>query len=104
MSNGESIIKPCIQNPLADICLDVPAIYQKDNLRGSMRNALEARTGAKTIPQIFIGKEHIGGATELLDAAIDGSMQQLLKLNSVNYNESIKDDPYSFLPGWLHSR
>jgi len=78
--------------------------YQKDNLGGNMRMALEARTGAKTIPQIFIGKEHIGGATELFDAAIDGSMQQLLKINSVNYNESIKDDPYSFLPGWLHSR
>jgi cysteine synthase A len=78
--------------------------YQKDNLGGNIRAALEVQTGAKTIPQIFIGKQHVGGATELFDAAIDGSMQQLLKQHSVEYNEEIKDDPYSFLPGWLHSR
>jgi cysteine synthase A len=78
--------------------------YQKDNLGGEIRAALEVRTGAKTIPQIFIGEEHVGGATELFDAAIDGSMQRLLAQNSVKYNESIKDDPYSFLPGWLHTR
>ncbi len=78
--------------------------YQKDNLGGTIRQALEERTGAKTIPQIFIGGEHVGGATELFDAAIDGSMKKLLQQNSVAYNEEIKDDPYSFLPGWLHTR
>ena len=57
-----------------------------------------------TIPQIFIGGQFIGGATELFDAAKDGSMQKLLEENTVHYNKNIKDDPYSFLPGWLHKR
>lgn len=78
--------------------------YQKNDLGGKIRKALEERTGAKTIPQIFIGNEHIGGATELFDAAIDGTMHKLLQQNAVAYNEEMKDDPYSFLPGWLHSR
>ena len=61
-------------------------------------------TGLKTIPQIYIGGQHIGGATELFDACKDGSMQKLLEENAVSYNKDVGIDPYSFLPGWLHSR
>jgi cysteine synthase A len=78
--------------------------YQKDNKGGKIRAALRERTTSKTIPQIFIGGQYIGGATELFDAARDGSMQKLLEENTVNYNKKVKDDPYSFLPGWLHKR
>ena len=78
--------------------------YQKENKGGDIRAALHADTGLKTIPQIYIGGMHIGGATELFDACRDGSMQKLLEENSVSYNKSVSDDPYSFLPGWLHSR
>ena len=42
--------------------------YQKDNKGGEIRAALLERTGLKTIPQIYIGGEHVGGATELFDA------------------------------------
>ncbi|MDX1403075.1 MAG: cysteine synthase A [Woeseiaceae bacterium] len=78
--------------------------YQEDNKGGKIRAALRERTNSKTIPQIFIGGQFIGGATELFDAAKDGSMQRLLEENTVHYNKGIKDDPYSFLPGWLHKR
>ena len=78
--------------------------YQKDNKGGKIRAALRERTTSKTIPQIFIGGQYIGGATELFDAAKDGSMQKLLEENTVNYNKKVQDDPYSFLPGWLHKR
>jgi len=78
--------------------------YQKDNMGGEIRAALLERTGLKTIPQIYIGGEHIGGATELFDACKDGSMQQLLGENGVRFNRDVDMDPYSFLPGWLHSR
>jgi cysteine synthase A len=78
--------------------------FQKDNKGGKIRAALRERTTSKTIPQIFIGGQYIGGATELFDAARDGSMQKLLEENTVNYNKEVKDDPYSFLPGWLHKR
>ncbi len=78
--------------------------FQQDNKGGNIRAALRERTTSKTIPQIFIGGQYIGGATELFDAARDGSMQKLLEENTVNYNKAVKDDPYSFLPGWLHKR
>jgi hypothetical protein len=31
-------------------------------------------------------------------------MQKLLEENTVIYNKDVKDDPYAFLPGWLHKR
>ena len=78
--------------------------YQVDNKGGEIRAALHERTGAKTIPQIFIGGEHIGGATELFDACRDGKMQEMLVHNNVAWNREISEDPYSFLPGWLQKR
>jgi cysteine synthase A len=78
--------------------------YQQDNLGGKIRAALLERTGLKTIPQIFIGGEHVGGATELFDACRDGSMARLLDQSNVSWNHAVETDPYSFLPGWLHAR
>ena len=78
--------------------------YQQDNKGGEIRAALRERTTSKTIPQIFIGGQYIGGATDLFDACKDGSMQELLEENTVNYNKEVNDDPYAFLPGWLHKR
>ncbi len=78
--------------------------YQEGNKGGNIRAAIYEQTGLKTIPQIYIGGKHIGGATELFDACKDGSMQQLLDANSVSYNKQVGTDPYTFLPGWLHSR
>ena len=78
--------------------------YQQDNRGGKIRAALLERTGLKTIPQIFIGGEHVGGATELFDACRDGSMARLLDESNVSWNTDAGPDPYSFLPGWLQSR
>jgi len=78
--------------------------YQRDNKGGKIRAALLERTGLKTIPQIFIGGEHVGGATELFDACRDGSMARLLDQSNVSWNTDVDRDPYSFLPGWLQSR
>ncbi len=89
--------------PYRAIDLDSVA-YQQDNKGGKIREALLERTGLKTIPQIFIGGEHVGGATELFDACRDGSMARLLDQSSVSWNTAIDRDPYSYLPGWLHSR
>ena len=78
--------------------------YQEGNKGGNIRAAIYEKTGLKTIPQIYIGGKHIGGATELFDACKDGSMRKALEENSVSYNKEIEIDPYTFLPGWLHSR
>jgi len=89
--------------PYRAVDLDSVA-YQENNKGGRIRKALEADTGLKTIPQIYIGGKHIGGATELFDAANDGTMAELLKANNVAWNTSANKDPYSFLPKWLHAR
>jgi cysteine synthase A len=78
--------------------------YQKDNRGGNIRAAIYEQTGLKTIPQIYIAGEHIGGATEMFDAWRQGRAQRLLDENGVSYDNSVEIDPYSFLPGWLHSR
>ncbi|MDH4107012.1 MAG: pyridoxal-phosphate dependent enzyme [Gammaproteobacteria bacterium] len=89
--------------PYRSVDLDSVA-YQADNLGGRIRAALAELTGARTIPQIFVGGEHVGGATELFDAVRSGALQALLEKYSVPYNRDVKDDPYTFLPGWLHAR
>jgi cysteine synthase A len=89
--------------PYRSVDLDSVA-FQKDNLGGKIRAAIEEQTGLKTIPQIYIGGRHIGGATELFDAAKDNTMSELLSNAGVSWAENETRDPYSFLPGWLHAR
>ena len=89
--------------PYRSVDLDSVA-YQEDNRGGKIRAAIQEQTGLKTIPQIYIGGKHVGGATELFDAAKDGSMADLLKENDVSWTETENRDPYTFLPGWLHAR
>jgi cysteine synthase A len=89
--------------PYRSVDLDSVA-YQEGNRGGKIRAAIQEQTGLKTIPQIYIGGKHVGGATELFDAAKDGTMEKLLKQSGVSWNQSVKRDPYTFLPGWLHGR
>ena len=89
--------------PYRAVDLDSVA-YQEDNKGGKIRKAIEQRTGLKTIPQIYVGGKHLGGASETFDAVKDGSFAKMLVENNVSWNQSVDTDPYSFLPGWLHSR
>ena len=89
--------------PYRSIDLD-SVTYQADDLGGKIRAALQAETGLKTIPQIYVGGKHIGGATELFDAVRDGRLASMLRENQVAWNEAADTDPYSFLPKWLHPR
>jgi cysteine synthase A len=89
--------------PYRSVDLDSVA-YQEGNRGGNIRKVIEQRTGLKTIPQVYVGGIHVGGASETFDAVKDGSFQKMLEENSVNWNRDVNTDPYSFLPGWLHSR
>jgi cysteine synthase A len=53
--------------PYRSVDLDSVA-YQKDDWGGQIRTALAAKTGWKTIPQIFVGGEFVGGCTDAFDA------------------------------------
>jgi cysteine synthase A len=78
--------------------------YQQDDWGGQIRAALTARTTWKTIPQIFVGGEFVGGCTDAFDAWKAGRLQSLLEKSGVSYLPSAQADPYSFLPTWLHPR
>ncbi|MBI2253176.1 MAG: cysteine synthase A [Proteobacteria bacterium] len=78
--------------------------YQKDDWGGKIRAALNAATGQRTIPQIFIAGQHIGGCTDLFEAWRAGTTQRQLEDAGMAYNRDASADPYSFLPGWLHAR
>jgi cysteine synthase A len=85
--------------------IDLDAVqYQPDNRGGKVRAALAAKTSMTTIPQVFVGGELIGGATETFDAYRSGRVQELLARSHVAYDTALVVDPYSFLPTWLHPR
>jgi len=78
--------------------------YQADELGGRLRAVLANRTGSPTIPQIFIGGQHIGGCTDLFDAWRAGSIQRQLQERGIAYRTDVDIDPYSLLPKWLQPR
>ena len=89
--------------PYVTVDLDSVA-YQQDNKGGKIRAALLEKTGSKTIPQIFVGGQFIGGATELFDSQKEGELAALLEKSSVVFDKNVDVDPYTFLPGWLQER
>lgn len=76
----------------------------KDGWGHDLRLALAQKTGKTTIPQLFLGGEHLGGCTETFDAYRKGTLQQKLNKASVTFTPINNVDPYSLLPGWLHPR
>ncbi|HRP96374.1 MAG TPA: cysteine synthase [Rhodocyclaceae bacterium] len=89
--------------PYRSVDLDA-AHHQRNDHGGRLRAALRARTGWNTFPQIFIGGEFVGGCTDLFDSCRDGSLAQRLQRHRVPYDPTVRIDPYSLLPGWLHPR
>jgi cysteine synthase A len=79
--------------------------YQKDGWGGKIRAVLKERLGTPTIPQIFVGGEWIGGATEFMDAYNEGRLQKLFDKAGISYNAgAVTEDAYNFLPKWLQKR
>lgn len=88
--------------PFRSVDLD-SAEYQEDNRGGDIRSALRERISVPTIPQIFVGGEHIGGCTETLDAFNNGKLEELLAKSGLPF-EKPDVDGYSYLPKWVHPR
>jgi len=89
--------------PYRSIDLDSTA-FQRDDRGGKIRAVLRERTGANTIPQVFVAGQYIGGATDTLDAFKQGRLQQLLAQHCVAFDASVRLDPLTLLPGWVHPR
>ncbi|MDX1370748.1 pyridoxal-phosphate dependent enzyme, partial [Pseudomonas sp.] len=86
--------------------LDLDSVkFQQDNLGGKIRAVLLDQVGSPTIPQIFIGGKHIGGATDLFARYSDGALADMLSEHGITMNDMPEDfEPLSLLPGWLHKR
>lgn len=78
--------------------------YQRDGLGSELRVALVELTGKTTIPQLFLGGQHLGGCTEIFNAYRDGSLQRRFHNIGMPFSEEADLDPSSLLPGWLHPR
>ncbi len=79
------------------------ASYQPCNLGAKLKATLAAHTGCNTLPQIFIAGEFIGSCIELFDSVNNRSLYRKLDRAQVPYNKVIDIDPYTLLPGWMHS-
>jgi cysteine synthase A len=89
--------------PYVTVDLDSVA-FQDNNRGGKILEVLNSRNDWPTIPQIYVGGEFVGGATDLFDVGKAGELQSKLSARNIPYNETINRDPYSFLPAWLHPR
>jgi len=89
--------------PYHSVDLDSVA-YQEDDWGGQIRGVLRSRLGSNTIPQIFIGGEHIGGATDTFEAYKSGGLQKHLAKAGIECGDLGDKDPFELLPGWLHKR
>ena len=46
--------------------------------RAGLRDEMIAKSGGRTVPQIFIGDRHVGGSDELLALEASGELDRLL--------------------------
>src|SRR4029079_17606460 len=92
-----------INVPFRSVDLDSVAM-QADDMGGAVRRALAERIGVPTIPQLFVGGVHVGGATDVLGAWDAGGLAPLLETAGA----ATKADPglvaASYLPKWLAAR
>nr|WP_245455216.1 glutaredoxin [Mesorhizobium sp. M9A.F.Ca.ET.002.03.1.2] len=85
------------------IDIDTPE-FQKNGMDGEVRKALRARIGSPTIPQVFVGGEHVGGCTDTLAAWRDGSLAARLAFVGASYTPGACANPESLLPQWVQAK
>jgi cysteine synthase A len=78
--------------------------FQADDRGGRIRKVLARRLGVTTIPQLFIGGEHIGGCSELFEAYRSGELQRRCSKLGIDFDRVVEIDSASLLPQWLHPR
>lgn len=85
--------------------IDLDSVEYMEQDRGKkMRHVLEKQNNWKTLPQIYLGDDFVGGCTDLFDGINDGSFAKLMDKHSIPYDKNVSVDPYDLLPGWLHPR
>ncbi|MEM8992724.1 MAG: pyridoxal-phosphate dependent enzyme [Pseudomonadota bacterium] len=77
------------------------AEYREDDRGGEILRALFETTGRRTVPQVFVGGELVGGATELLAAFEDGSLRERLTQIMPGVTVCEVENPMHLLPSWV---
>ena len=78
--------------------------FQADDRGARIRKVLARRLGVSTIPQRFIGGEHLGGCSELFEAFRSGDLQRRLLQHGIDFDRGAEVDSAKLLPQWLHPR
>ena len=78
--------------------------FQADDRGGRIRKVLAGRLGVSTIPQLFVGGEHIGGCSELFEAFRSGDLQRRFRELGIDFDREAEVDSARLLPQWLHPR
>jgi cysteine synthase A len=88
------------------LAVDLDSVkFQEDDRGSKIRAVLLDQLGSPTIPQIYVGGKHMGGATDMFTAYSSGELTSLLSSYSITMKEMDEDfEPASLLPGWLHKR
>ncbi len=69
-------------------CMQAKALLARNNVAfreidvgdgPGLRDEMVARSGRRTVPQVFIGERHLGGFDELVAAERDGELDKLLE-------------------------
>ncbi|WP_229668552.1 glutaredoxin domain-containing protein [Arenimonas soli] len=81
------------------INLDEPELLATD-LGLRLRAALEQRTGSRTLPQVFLGGQFLGGCSETFAAHADGSLASRLDALGRPPRRSSVPDAGQLLPAW----
>ena len=75
--------------PVCPYCVRAKALLDKKGvaytdvnvmMNGAKRKEMEKRSGARTVPQIFINDKAIGGCDELFELDFDGDLDKMLGL------------------------
>lgn len=69
-----------------------------------VRRALAERAGAPTVPQVYLGGQHLGGATELFDSYNEGKLIDMLRPFNIEPEGDGPENAYSLLPAWMQPR
>ena len=85
--------------------IDIDSVAYKPEYFGKqIRAALTEHTGVRTIPQVFVGGQLVGGTSETFTAFQQGRLQEQLRAHGVAFEDKVGDQLYSLLPGWVQRR
>ena len=85
--------------------IDIDSVaYQEDDRGVKIRQALSERVGAATIPQVFIGGEHVGGCTDVIEAFESGALLDRFRRDDIACDKEVSVEARGLLPQWLHPR